>query len=233
MSFMRGNATSATTAFSTVAGAPEVPKLRYTPCVRPPAKPTAHRERLLWYLSPTPEIIEDFRIEQKIEFQRQWCAFNDRTSRPYYDKLTDILLKNMLIPLSKAIENYNECLSPKGYTVANCPLSTVVLSMMLPSNMDIAFTLPDVESFISLDGFGDIESRRYVIERIKELASSNKMAAFRFTPKVAGMPTDSAIILHIFKHYLSIKEPYAIPPLILPEGDIFKFLLIYIKITPE
>lgn len=40
------------------------------------------------------------------------------------------------------------------------------------------------------------------------------MAAFRFTPKYAGMPTDSEIIMHAFKCYLAIKEPYAIPPLI-------------------
>jgi hypothetical protein len=40
------------------------------------------------------------------------------------------------------------------------------------------------------------------------------MAAFRFTPKVNGMPTDADIIMHIFKYYLSIREPYAIPPLI-------------------
>jgi hypothetical protein len=41
-----------------------LPKLRYTPCVQPPLQPTTHRERLLWFLSPTPEIVDDFRIEQ-------------------------------------------------------------------------------------------------------------------------------------------------------------------------
>lgn len=39
-------------------------KLKYTPCIKPPLKPTAHRERLLWYLSPTKEVVDDFRIEQ-------------------------------------------------------------------------------------------------------------------------------------------------------------------------
>lgn len=40
------------------------PKLKYTPCVQPPLQPTHHRERLLWFLSPTPEIVDDFKIEQ-------------------------------------------------------------------------------------------------------------------------------------------------------------------------
>lgn len=40
------------------------PKLKYTPCIKPPLKPSAHRERLLWFLSPTKEVVDDFRIEQ-------------------------------------------------------------------------------------------------------------------------------------------------------------------------
>jgi hypothetical protein len=39
-------------------------KLKYTPCIKPPLKPIAYRERLLWYLSPTKEVVDDFRIEQ-------------------------------------------------------------------------------------------------------------------------------------------------------------------------
>jgi hypothetical protein len=41
-----------------------IPKLKYTPCIRPPLQPSAQRERILWYLCPTPEVVEDFRIEQ-------------------------------------------------------------------------------------------------------------------------------------------------------------------------
>lgn len=40
------------------------PTLKHTPCIQPPLQPTSHRERLLWFLSPTPEIVDDFRIEQ-------------------------------------------------------------------------------------------------------------------------------------------------------------------------
>lgn len=41
-----------------------VPKLRFNPCIRPPLQPSAHRARTLWYLYRTPEVIDDFRIEQ-------------------------------------------------------------------------------------------------------------------------------------------------------------------------
>lgn len=40
------------------------------------------------------------------------------------------------------------------------------------------------------------------------------MAAYRFTPKIPGMPTDAQIIMHVLKYYLKLKEPYAIPPLV-------------------
>jgi hypothetical protein len=56
------NATTATT--TTMTKKTNEIKLRYTPCIKPPLKPTAHRERLLWYLSPTKEVVDDFRIEQ-------------------------------------------------------------------------------------------------------------------------------------------------------------------------
>lgn len=41
-----------------------VPRLRFNPCIRPPLQPSAHRARTLWYLYRTPEVIDDFRIEQ-------------------------------------------------------------------------------------------------------------------------------------------------------------------------
>lgn len=59
-------ATTTTTAAAgvTTATSETLPKLKYTPCLKPPLRPAVHRERLLWYLSPTPEVIEDFKIEQ-------------------------------------------------------------------------------------------------------------------------------------------------------------------------
>ncbi|KAI8066979.1 uncharacterized protein B0P05DRAFT_553068 [Gilbertella persicaria] len=210
-----------------------VPKLQYTPCVRPPIKPSQHRERLLWFLSPTAEVVEDFRIEQMIQFQQNWHKFNDRTSRVHYDKMTDILLSKIFKPLAESIHIYNEILASTGRNLANCPPSTAMFSLMMPHTSTIAFNIPEIENFININGYANPEGRQYVMDRIKELASSHRMAAYRFTPKAQGMPTDAQIIIHIFTHYLSIKEPYAIPPLVPVEGDLFKFLLIYVKITPE
>lgn len=73
---------------ASTSAAPTIPKLRYTPCLKPPLRPAVHRERLLWYLSPTAEVIEDFKIEQIIEYQKLWNTFNDRAD---YDKLTQVL----------------------------------------------------------------------------------------------------------------------------------------------
>lgn len=41
-----------------------VPKLRFTSCIKPPLRPSAHRERIMWYMNRTEEVVEDFRIEQ-------------------------------------------------------------------------------------------------------------------------------------------------------------------------
>jgi hypothetical protein len=49
-----------------------LPKLKYTPCIKPPLEPSQHRERILWYLSPTPEVIDDFRIEQVKKIVSLW-----------------------------------------------------------------------------------------------------------------------------------------------------------------
>ncbi|CEI96758.1 hypothetical protein RMCBS344292_10912 [Rhizopus microsporus] len=51
--------------------------------------------------------------------------------------------------------------------------------------------------------------------------------------KVKGMPSDGEIVFYIFHTYLQLREPHIIPPLLPLEGDVFKFLLVYFKITPE
>ena len=45
-------------------GSADIPNLVYTPCYQPPPKPSCDRSRRLWYLCPTADVIEDFRIEQ-------------------------------------------------------------------------------------------------------------------------------------------------------------------------
>ncbi|KAK4516140.1 uncharacterized protein ATC70_011106 [Mucor velutinosus] len=209
------------------------PKLKYTPCVQPPLQPTKNRERLLWFLSPTPEIIDDFRIEQMIDLEKNWNRYNDRASRAYYDKMTSVLLKKIFIPLSQSIDFFNEMLTPRNRSVADCPTATVMLSMVMSTTQNIAFTLPEIEDFINVNGYSHVDGRKYVVGRIKDLASSSRMQTYRFLPTTTGMPTDAIIIMHVFQQYLALKEPYAIPPLVPVEGDLFKFLLVYIKITPE
>lgn len=216
-----------------VAKQPAGPQLKYTPCVQPPLQPTKARERLLWFLSPTPEIVDDFRIEQMIELQKNWSRYNDRTSRVYYDKMTSVLLKKIFIPLSQSIDFYNEMLTPRNRSVADCPAGTVMLSMVMPTAQNVTFTLSEIEDFINVDGYSHVDGRKYVLGRIKDLASSSRMQTYRFLPTTTGMPTDATIIMHVFQQYLALKEPYAIPPLVPFEGDLFKFLLVYIKITPE
>ncbi|OBZ89262.1 hypothetical protein A0J61_02678 [Choanephora cucurbitarum] len=208
-------------------------KLEYTPCIRPPLKPSQHRERLLWFLSPTPEVVEDFRIEQMIQMEQTWHKFNDRNSRTLHDKMTHILLTKMLKPLAESIEEHEKILASIGRNLANCPSSVAMLSMILSANTTLAFNMPEIDSFINVGGSSRVEMRQYVIDRIKELASSPRMAAYRYVSQIKDMPTDAEIIMHIFNQYLSLKEPYAIPPLVPVEGDLFKFLLIYVKITPE
>ncbi|CAO3622397.1 unnamed protein product [Mucor hiemalis] len=227
------NLTAQSTSQSNFISGRPIPKLKYTPCIKPPLEPSAHRERLLWYLSPTPEVVEDFRIEQVLGFQKHWHSFSDRHSRTQYDNLTAALLKYIFTPLSNSIETIDKKLAPKQ-TIATCPPGMVALSYLMPEfNQDTVFTIGEVLKFLTLNGHSSTESIQYVGERVKELASNKKMAAYTYTPKITGMPTDSDIIMHVFNTYLNMKEPYAIPPLVPAEIDLFKFLLIFVYMTPE
>lgn len=55
----------------------------------------------------------------------------------------------------------------------------------------------EIHQFISVNGRSDVEARMYVLERIKELASSQRMAAFCGIPKVKGMPSDGEVWMTI------------------------------------
>ncbi|KAI8335588.1 hypothetical protein BD560DRAFT_360116 [Blakeslea trispora] len=147
----------------------------------------------------------------------------------------------MLKPLAESIEEHEKMLALTGRNLANCPSSVSMLSMVLSAvsnknddcNTGLAFNMPEIDSFINVGGSSQVEMRQYVINRIKELASNPRMAGYRYISQMKDMPTDADIIMHIFNQYLSLKEPYAIPPLVPVEGDLFKFLMIYVKITPE
>ncbi|CEP19215.1 hypothetical protein [Parasitella parasitica] len=209
-----------------------LPKLKYTPCVQPPLQPTKYRARLTWYLSPSnPEIINDFKIQQLIDFRQNKKIYRYLNSVVYYDNIARELLKRIFVPLAESIASYDAMLSPKS--VAWFTPAAVLRSMAIPKSRDVVFGLPEIASFINMNGYTHVEGREYIIQRINALASSSKMQTFRYIPTVTGMPTDTNIIMHIFQQYLNFKEPYAIPPLVPLQGDLFKYLSLYFKSTPE
>ncbi|KAI8090522.1 hypothetical protein BDF21DRAFT_191550 [Thamnidium elegans] len=211
-----------------------VPKLRFKSCIKPPLEPSAHRARTLWYLNRTPEVVDDFRIEQILAFRKNWNKFNDRLSSIYYDKMINELYERIFKPLAKSIDNFTAVLATRQQTIAKCPPATIALSLVIPGfNSNSEFTISEVVHFITLEGYASEEAKQYVVDRIFELSRSNKLAAYRFTPKSVGMPKDAEIIMHVLSVYLDIKEPKAIPPLVPSDADLFKFLLVYFYITPE
>ncbi|KAI9362190.1 hypothetical protein BD770DRAFT_316592 [Pilaira anomala] len=144
------------------------------------------------------------------------------------------LYEKIFKPLAKSINHFNSLLAARHETVAKCSSATIGLSFIIPGfNNDSAFMISEVIDFITLENYGSEEAKQYVADRIVELSRSNKLAAYRFTPTSVGMPTDSQIIMHALTYYLTIKEPRAIPPLVPADTDLFKFLLVYIYMTPE
>ncbi|KAG2208764.1 hypothetical protein INT47_007863 [Mucor saturninus] len=191
-----------------------VPKHKFAPCIKPPLRPSAHRERIMWYMNRTEEVVTDFRIEQILELKKNWTKFNDRYSSLFYDRLLLITKKNQ--------------------SLVKSPSVTIAFSLVIPGfNNNADFTVSEVVDFLALQGHTDEESMLYVKNRILDLSKSNKLAGFRYTPKSAGMPSDADIMLHVLEVYSSLKEPMAIPPLVPPPVNIFKYLLTYVYLTPE
>ncbi|CAO3656141.1 unnamed protein product [Mucor hiemalis] len=199
------NLTAQSTSPSNFISGRPIPTLKYTPCIKPSFQPSTYRSRLLWILQHTPAVVQDFKITQILNFRKLWRSFSYQHSRIQYDKLTNALLENIFIPLANCLETNQECV----------------------------FTNSEVLKFVTLNGHSGTKSIAYVMERIKELAANNKMKAFCFTPKMNGMPTDTDIIMHVFTTFLKLKEPFAVPPLVPVQFDVFKFLLIYVNMTPE
>ncbi|GAA5814232.1 hypothetical protein MFLAVUS_007726 [Mucor flavus] len=191
------------------------PKLRFSYPIRPPLQPSAYRPRILWYLHPTPEVVEDFQIEQILAFRKYWHKSDRHFSSVYYDKMTSELHERVFKPLAMSICNFTAILIAGKHTISKCPLATLSLSSFFPGfNNNSKFTLLEVTHLITLKNYENAEAKEYVIDRILDLACSNKLTGYRFTPKRAGMPEDAEIIMHILSIYLSIKEPKAIPPLV-------------------
>ncbi|KAG2205715.1 hypothetical protein INT47_008072 [Mucor saturninus] len=211
-----------------------VPKLKFAPCIKPPLRPSAHRERIMWYMNRTEEVVADFRIEQILELKKNWTKFNDRYSSLFYDRLLLVLYEKIFSPLANAIEHFDVILAKKNQSLVKSPSVTIALSLVIPGfNNNADFTVSEVVDFLALQNHTDEESMIYVKNRILDLSKSNKLAGFRYTPKSAGMPSDADIMLHVLEVYLSLKEPMAIPPLVPPPVNFFKFLLTYVYVTPE
>ncbi|EIE91748.1 hypothetical protein RO3G_16459 [Rhizopus delemar RA 99-880] len=146
------------------------------------------------------------------------------------------LLKHIFRPLLKSIESFEIVLSNSGQNIVTCDPKFMAITMLLPefnNNENFLFNLSEIHQLITINGRTDAESKKYTLERVKELSSSQRMAAFRGIPKIKGMPSDAEIIFYIVRTYLKMREPHIVPPLLPLEGDVFKFLLIYVKMTPE
>ncbi|KAG0761653.1 hypothetical protein G6F57_009794 [Rhizopus arrhizus] len=202
-----------------------LPTLRFVPCIQAPTTPLVKRDRSLWHLARTPQLTEEFRMEQAEAYHQDWSKFNDERSRTHYHK-----------PLLKSIESFEIVLSNSGQNIVTCDPKFMAITMLLPefnNNENFLFNLSEIHQLITINGRTDAESKKYTLERVKELSSSQRMAAFRGIPKIKGMPSDAEIIFYIVRTYLKMREPHIVPPLLPLEGDVFKFLLIYIKMTPE
>ncbi|KAG1465474.1 hypothetical protein G6F46_001762 [Rhizopus delemar] len=203
----------------------QLPTLRFVPCIQAPATPLVKRDRSLWHLARTPQLTEEFRMEQAEAYHQDWSKFNDERSRTHYHK-----------PLLKSIESFEIVLSNSGQNIVTCDPKFMAITMLLPefnNNENFLFNLSEIHQLITINGRTDAESKKYTLERVKELSSSQRMAAFRGIPKIKGMPSDAEIIFYIVRTYLKMREPHIVPPLLPLEGDVFKFLLIYVKMTPE
>ncbi|KAI9278012.1 hypothetical protein BY458DRAFT_532299 [Sporodiniella umbellata] len=146
------------------------------------------------------------------------------------------MLKYIFTPLCTSIASFEVILNNSHQKIPSCDPEFMALTVVLPEFRDqkyFSFNLSEIDRFITINNRGDIDVKSYVLERLKELGNSKRMAAFRGIPTVEGMPTDAQIIYHVVRDYLKIREPHIVPPLLPLEGDVFKFILIYVKMTPE
>ncbi|KAI9013917.1 hypothetical protein CLU79DRAFT_767573 [Phycomyces nitens] len=210
--------------------------IEYVPCLPLPAKPVVRQDRVLWQLNPTPHVIERFREAQYEDFQNNWNRFNDHYARRYYERLFTWLSTKIMVPLKDSIKKLDAHLAEINTDLSKCTPQLMAILMFHPSVASDPESLPLglVQSMINLPGFETNEGRKHVIDRVIDLASSKRMAAFRYFDK-GPMPTDSEILYHIFKQYLDYAMPQVVPPLIdFPiNDDVVKFLLVFFYVTPE
>lgn len=208
-----------------------LPKLEYTPSHVTRKKKTTRTNKYLWRLCPQPNIIERFRQEQYDDFQENWHRFEDRSSKVYYDRLRQWISSNIFTPAVRTVEAVEKQLPKQGTSFVDCPLNILALLITDPSYVDDnALPVALVQKLLNLPGYENNRARKYVIERMQELG---KQSRFRLITKESDMPSDSEIVFHVFKTYLTHTMPNVVPPLLPVQGEILKFLLIYFYITED
>ncbi|CDH55066.1 predicted protein [Lichtheimia corymbifera JMRC:FSU:9682] len=208
-----------------------LPKLEYTPSHVTRKKKTTRTNKYLWRLCPQPNIIERFRSEQYDDFQENWHRFEDRSSKVYYDRLRQWISSNIFTPAVRTVEAVEKQLPKQGTSFVDCPLNILALLITDPSYVDDnALSVALVQKLLNLPGYENNRARKYVIERMQELG---KQSRFRLITKESDLPSDSEIVFHVFKTYLTHTMPNVVPPLLPVQGEILKFLLIYFYITED
>ncbi|KAI9305659.1 hypothetical protein BJ944DRAFT_239460 [Cunninghamella echinulata] len=207
--------------------------LSFSPSIPPPRPPVKRLDKSLWSLYRTEKMVEDFRDEQLELFNENWSKFNDRASKCYYDQLNTWLSGKIFHPLAATIDKINQQIKDSNYSLADCPLDAMVMLMFQFDHSMFGLPIRLIHDALQIPGYDSIKARQYIIDRIKDLATGNKMAAYRYTPRQDDLPSDALILLHCFKTYLVHELPSVVPPLVPGEGDIFKFLLVYFYITDD
>uniref|UniRef100_A0AAQ5Y0M4 Transmembrane protein 209 n=1 Tax=Amphiprion ocellaris TaxID=80972 RepID=A0AAQ5Y0M4_AMPOC len=187
-------------------------KFLYQPACRSQA-PSAHKDET------------DLGSKQAAE--EVWARIT--TSRPVVDridswtaKLRNWISDTILVPLVKEIDSVNSQLRRMG-----CPelqIGEASISSLKQAAVMKASSIPTMNSIVQ---YLDITpNQEYLVERIKELAHSGCMSSFRWNGGGdlknrkwdTDLPTDCAILMHVFCTYLDSRLP---PHPKYPDGKTF------------
>uniref|UniRef100_A0AAX7SUF2 Transmembrane protein 209 n=1 Tax=Astatotilapia calliptera TaxID=8154 RepID=A0AAX7SUF2_ASTCA len=187
-------------------------KFLYQPACRSQA-PSAHKDET------------DLGSKQAAE--EVWARIT--TSRPVLDridgwtaKLRNWISDTILVPLVKEIDSVNSLLRRMG-----CPelqIGEASISSLKQAAVTKASSIPTLNSIVQ---YLDITpNQEYLVDRIKELAHSGCMSSFRWNGGGdlknrkwdTDLPTDCAILMHVFCTYLDSRLP---PHPKYPDGKTF------------
>ncbi|KAI9312804.1 hypothetical protein BX666DRAFT_1982091 [Dichotomocladium elegans] len=198
-----------------------------------PKVQTTRTNKTLWRLLPQPHVVERFRQEQYLDFDKNWDRFDNRSSKVYYDRVQLWIKDYILKPLLRTVELVDKQLQPNtGLSYTNCPVNVLALLISDPSAMDdAALPVALVQKMLTMPQYENETTKKYILARVQELVKQSRFRLL-FTHE-NDVPSDQEIIFHLFKEYVTFTMPSVIPPLLRPQSDIFKFLLIYFYITED